>query len=81
LQSIQEISHVFFDLAHNVGIVPSLPIHLPSLRTHSVSKHLKLKRQYEDMLDAREDGVIDIAPNIHMLASVVLLIARLLPSD
>jgi len=33
------------------------------------------------MLDAREDGVIDIAPNIHMLASVVLLIARLLPSD
>jgi len=42
---------------------------------------LKLKRQYDDILDARQDGVIDIAPNIHMLASVILLIVRLLPSD
>ncbi|KAF8473770.1 cytochrome P450 [Gautieria morchelliformis] len=44
LQSIQEVSHVIFDLAYN------------------------LKQQYEDMLDEQKDGVLDIAPNIHMLA-------------
>ncbi|KAF8512434.1 cytochrome P450 [Gautieria morchelliformis] len=44
LKSVQEVSHVIFDLAYN------------------------LKRQYEDMLDAQEDGVLDIAPNLHMLA-------------
>ncbi|KAF8494762.1 cytochrome P450 [Gautieria morchelliformis] len=43
-KSIQEVSHVIFDLAYN------------------------LKRQYKDMLDGQEDGVLDIAPNLHMLA-------------
>jgi len=33
---------------------------------------IKLKRQYEDTLDGREDGMSDIALIIHMLACVVL---------
>lgn len=44
LQSVQEVSHVFYDLVEN------------------------LKIQYGELLDKTDDGIIDIAPNIHMLA-------------
>ena len=65
LQSVQEISHIFFELADKVRYSSFF------LSGRGIEKNYtrsQLKQKWHDILDGHESSDIDITPFLHMLS-------------